>query len=602
MTDKRHFDYVQRIESPFRTMLIIGTADDGPSGELFRLRQGFRPSSVLGHNPMQQAVDQAYRAGAQDVLLYRLNGHPAKGYIDTPDTDRLLVFESHAAGSAYNQTSVDVDNHRLYISMQDGRSRSYHYADYRDLDSLVSQMRQDAFIGLLDFQTATAYGHRSFDELRRTATTVMFHGGQDEAHLHPDRADEGWPAARDTLKSRLAFALFGPSEQDMEDRVPNGDLGFVPFGTLVLTGLCHEDDWELADMLGAFGRNKAELEGYGCFSVLGTRPIPAEGLTDAYIQRLRDMPHEGESTLEADDSINTQALPGANTVTSASGVPEHRHEGQMEVVDADGFEAMESDGSTFSALGGDHIHDGQEDPIDEDEAATNDIPGENVYMDESNEWYGGDAGYADPILLDQADRWTDPQAFVAVVVGETNVAANNLGDTVSVSVAPSYAALLTQLNPADDPLNKRIPGLTQLSQHFSSASIDLLGASGYTLIARSVRRGMVPVRTSTWTRRRSSPFTSPIYARLSLALSRLVFRSLDDMVGAPLGVSPEADIRRRLRRPLQAWATDGWIRSYSIQIEPPTRRGSYRVHLSVHTYTSIHTVQSTTTLPIDEGR
>lgn len=600
MTDKRHMDYVRDVSAPFRTLLIIGTATDGPSEELFRVRPGLRPSTVLGYGPMQQAVAQAQRAGVQDIILYRLNGQPAKGNIDTPATDQLLAFESISSGSKYNQTSIHIDAHRLYISMQDGRSRAYHYADYRRLGDMVSQMKQDAFIGLLDFQTATRYDHSSFDELRAMDTTVTFYGGQDENHLHGNSAHLS-ASALSTLKERLSFALFGPSDDDAKRRIPHGDLGLVPFGVLSLAGLCHEDDWEWADMLGAFGRNKAEEEGYGCFSVLGTRPIPSEGLTDAYIDRLRQVPREEPLSGPETNDEEEETLPGEDTVVSASGVPEHRHEGRMEVVDDEGFEAMESD-PVFSVQGGDHIHDGQEQPIDEEEAANNDIPGSNVYMDKDHEWYGGDAGDAPAILISQnVRRPIDPHAFVAVVVGETATRLDDLGTIGSVSVAPSYASLLALSDPATDPLNKSIPGLTQLSQHFSASSIDLLASSGYTLIARSVRRGMVPVRTSTWTGYTASPFTSPLYARLSLALSRLVFRALDNMVGSPMDVSPEAQIRQRLQQPLEAWARDGWIRSYAITIEPPTRYGVYRVHLQISTYTSVGTVHTTTNMPLPEG-
>lgn len=260
-----------------QTLVIIGTALDGPVATPFELLEEGRAHELLGNSPLADAYLAAERVGIDRIVLYRLNGVHAEVDVTGDDGLALLNLRSVAAGEAYNDAQVTLHPTHLHVTA-DGRSRSYFFERYATTNELAAAINQDAFHGLVSFEAYSLQEQHPLTGAVLYPKEFMFSGGEDEAHLLHSRDPQGEAPTDEsvivpTLRQRLEHALFGEHTDDISDKQPNSHLGQLHASIFVLADLYLEDDPQLADILGGFCLNKTRQTEVGAIGVVGTRPV-----------------------------------------------------------------------------------------------------------------------------------------------------------------------------------------------------------------------------------------------------------------------------------------------------------------------------------------
>lgn len=289
-TTLEHFNIVnQQVVSPETTVMLVGTALDGPSGVPFQLKKSTDPYEALGFSPLAQAYDAARRVGAGTILAYRINGMPSTAVIKDMNNQEIVSFKTVSSSEIYNGISMILFPDHLYITNTTGTTRSYFFDKYPTVRDLVYGINRDAFYGLVEFQAESINEYTKLLNLVSNPTDVIFSGGQSESQLIHSRN----PLSNDhsdssiitpIIKTKIETALFGEDSRDVSEREPSSELGILPYGVIVLCDIFHDDTIHDAttntdvnagftEMLGAFCLNKTKEAGKGCIGVIGTRPI-----------------------------------------------------------------------------------------------------------------------------------------------------------------------------------------------------------------------------------------------------------------------------------------------------------------------------------------
>lgn len=281
-TTLNHFSIVNQVEStPEHTVVLVGTALDGPSNIPFSLFQEVNPYDVLGSSPLAHAYNAARRAGAQNIVAYRLNGNHSFAKVTDKFGLSLITLISVSAADRYDDIQVIKYPDHLYVEGTNGVVRNYFYDKYKTVSDLVYAINRDAHYGLLEFQAEALEPQYVLMNMVDNPTYTVFTSGSSESHLINYRDPHATRMTNPSLivpelKERLKVALFGEDLEDILERQPNSSLGAMHYGVITICDMYHDDDPELTEMLGSFCLNKTKEIGFGCVAVIGTRPIYQE--------------------------------------------------------------------------------------------------------------------------------------------------------------------------------------------------------------------------------------------------------------------------------------------------------------------------------------
>lgn len=281
------FTLVNQIETePENTVVIVGTALDGPSQVPFTLNIDADPYDVLGQSPLAHAYNAARRVGTENIVAYRLNGVHSTATLKDRNGKEVMAFQSVSAGDDYNNIQMIVYSDHLYVVGTNGAARSYFFDKYLTAVDLAYGINRDAYYGLIEINAVFLDEYYVLKGIVDDTVEVMFEGGLTEEHLITSRdplseTTTDASAIIPLLQERLEYALFGYDIQDIADRHPNNNLGMLNCGVITICDMYHDDNSDLTEILGSFCKNKTDETGYGCIGVIGTRPIypanPDEG-------------------------------------------------------------------------------------------------------------------------------------------------------------------------------------------------------------------------------------------------------------------------------------------------------------------------------------
>lgn len=272
-TTKAYFKTLEQVaNSPDNTLVLVGTALDGPSRKPFSVSTVKRVEDIIGESPLARAYISAARTGLQNIILYRINGSHAKATLPFEDVP-IMEFESVGAGIDYNNITIDVGPDKVVITCVDGTEKIYFFNNYPSAGVLADTINLDASFGLLEFNAIA--NDPTFDMTRFDDDhlyTVLFTGGDTESDLILNRTTDVTSKIA-TLETKLKEALFGGDPDDQEAGEPNSLLGLMDYGVICLVDMFHDDPAKFSKLLATFCQNKSKQGGAGCIGVIGTAPI-----------------------------------------------------------------------------------------------------------------------------------------------------------------------------------------------------------------------------------------------------------------------------------------------------------------------------------------
>jgi hypothetical protein len=221
----------------------------------------------------------ARKAGATDIILYRLNGEHATqtlngmvyDIVQGMEIERpILSLRSVAASDAYNKIRfVLAENTMTVYNEVSEVQRVYRFDQHETAKGLVDVINLDAAHGIVAFEAMVHEPNFRSMKLRELNTIVQLSGGQTEAHLIEERA-----LHIEELNQRLLTALYSELPYDQENFIINSEVGMLSIGVVSVSCLYHDDDVNLAETMGNFCYQKSIEIGQGCLSVIGASPIP----------------------------------------------------------------------------------------------------------------------------------------------------------------------------------------------------------------------------------------------------------------------------------------------------------------------------------------
>ncbi len=271
-TTQAYFKIVETVPNPDNTLVIVGTALDGPSFTPFTISPLKPITDLIGISPLAEAYSAARRAGLSDIILYRINGTHSTGAVMYGGQD-IILFRSVSANMAYNDISIDFGPDKVTVTGTTGIPRYYFFSAYPSAGKLVDILNLDALFGLIEF-TAQAIDP-SFDMSRFDVDhlyTVILDDGATDENLIPNRTTDISSVAT-TLEGNLRQALFGYDSTDQDNYEPNSTLGLMDYGVIVLADMFHDDPADFTNLLSRFCQNKGLLNGGGTIGVIGVSPL-----------------------------------------------------------------------------------------------------------------------------------------------------------------------------------------------------------------------------------------------------------------------------------------------------------------------------------------
>jgi hypothetical protein len=289
-TTLKDFKIVNQVSiAPESTLVLVGTALDGPAFTPFTLYENISPYDALGFSPLAHAYNAARRAGSTRIIAYRINGVHATAIVKDVNGNELFSLKSVSASNAYNGIHVMLYPDHLFITNTDGNTYSYFFDKYPTVNDLVYGINRDAYYGLLEFNAELINQYAPMMNAVNTQTNIIFTNGDTESNLirqrDPSSASYAWDMSgvqgvsdiNVLLKNKLQLALFGEDPDDVVARLPYGDLAILNFGVIVLADIFHDDDAEFTEMLGSFCLNKTNDFEAGCVGVIGTNNVYGTG-------------------------------------------------------------------------------------------------------------------------------------------------------------------------------------------------------------------------------------------------------------------------------------------------------------------------------------
>lgn len=304
VTTKRDLRFIDDpINNPDNTLVIVGSALNGPSRIPFQLSTTKTAGEVLGDCPLTDAYNTAVASGAPSIILYRINGEHAELTIKCVTelgSKDVLLLRTVSAADEYNSISATTFKTHIFFPATSYRSeRSYFFEDYQTIQELVYEINKDAHFGVIEFTAEILDPLFDLAEFSGAMDNTMsqFNGGATDENFILNRSIENnplIPVVTQRTKSELKRALFGEDPQDQISHIPNSMLGVLDFGIIVLADMLYEDDQELAKLLGSFCMNKQTETGNGCLGVIGTTPLLTQSEKDKAQNLISLRPVENE--------------------------------------------------------------------------------------------------------------------------------------------------------------------------------------------------------------------------------------------------------------------------------------------------------------------
>lgn len=282
---KTQFERAHNALIPESTLVLIGTALDGPSRIPFRINQNLDIHGILGDSPLSRALESASRSGSADIILYRLNGEHATCNVThtivnaetgLEQKETILSLRSVSANNDVNDILISVDGYTFTATDTQGITRTYSLGVYKTAAELAYAINRDAHYGLLEFEVISYEDHFPMNAFMGEYQFMsVFQGGSSGIELIPNRSGEqDIQPVLTNLKASLLSALFSDDVLDQEAHEINTELGLVDFGLICLVDMFHDDEgMDFAKILGNFCLSKTERLGQGCLGVIGTKPI-----------------------------------------------------------------------------------------------------------------------------------------------------------------------------------------------------------------------------------------------------------------------------------------------------------------------------------------
>ena len=278
--NKKHFQVANQTSmTADNTIVIIGPAEDGPSGIPITIDPNLNPVDVLGYSPLADAYTAVRDAGAKQIVLYRINGSYASAtlrYISEEKSFDIIKLTSVSANDKYNNIIVTVYPDYIYIDEREigGSTRYYFFEEYSTVYDLTYAINRDAYYGLISFTAEALEDELPLNQIVTGETVVYFTGGETEEQFLTRRTEgNDYSYLAELMKGRLEEALFGYDKDNQLDRIPNSTLGILQFAVALVAGAYHDEDPEITRMLGAFCMNKTKHSEAGCIGVIGTSPL-----------------------------------------------------------------------------------------------------------------------------------------------------------------------------------------------------------------------------------------------------------------------------------------------------------------------------------------
>lgn len=267
---------------PENTLMLVGTALNGPSGVPFEIKEDKDPFDVLGVSPLSNAVYAARKAGAEHIVAFRVNGTHSEAEVISSDGNHIATLRAVSATGDGDDISVMAYPTHLYVTNTDGTEMSYFFDRHKTLEELAYAINRDAQFGMLEFQCEIESGfyQKPTDDMFHEIIDIMFSGGDEDVSPIHERGPGGTFSDEDevtySLKPQIERALFGDDIKDIRARNPEGELGSIDYAVLCICDIAHEDDPEYAEMISQFAKRKTEETNMGCVAVIGTRPVILE--------------------------------------------------------------------------------------------------------------------------------------------------------------------------------------------------------------------------------------------------------------------------------------------------------------------------------------
>lgn len=613
---KQHFELVNQVyDQPDNTLMLIGSALDGPSQIPFKIRGDINPYDALGDCKMADAYYSALASGLENIILYRINGSHAEAFIKPTYREQPVIhIESVSAADEFNKVIIRVFIDHIYIIASDETGRVYSFDDYPTAADITYAINRDSEYGLVEVSAKALDPNFKMLGIVDETTDISLTGGNDEAELIPLREEN--PDISFTIsniKERLLECLFGLDKDDQADRNPNSVIGSMNYGVICLVDIFHDDDKEITEILGSFCLNKTRQLGTGTLGVIGTSPIlepTEEDIKLKYDSLMLDkgiehreyfiIPSEEEApptlnvTLEQNDTGEWEAhLNTTNFIISDEGL----YSGE-EIDYDEGYADIYIDGKKV-------------DPAYNNIYSVGDLrPGDHKVKVSLKSYdhrfflYKGEVIEKTVEVTIAGDelvkaREVDPDAlyYVQVVVGDGRL----INVDRVISNAYSYAATQALIPYHASMTNKSLSGISKIHWKFRKEDIATLSGNGYTCIVPSIRKGIVAFSSISYGKKDASVLSKPQYLRLAQNVVSALHEDLEEYIGSTYEALLQNDVQDKAEEMLEELIEDKSIKTYTFEMSFSEDRRSAVIHIGLVPFSEIEAVHSVTSVSFQEG-
>src|SRR5690606_12392661 len=182
-----------QVSATGETVLILGTAVDGPLNTPIRIRRPLEVEEIFGTYVDDEGrwnganlvlgVNQAYAGGARSIYLMRINGKYAELPLTNEDSEPQLLVRGRYPGAEYNGIAVVVTSTHMniYAPGPTAPTATYRLSDYPSYAHLLDAVNADQGTHgvVLSLDGAGEFDAVDLDTLPKTNLS----GGDDELNL-----------------------------------------------------------------------------------------------------------------------------------------------------------------------------------------------------------------------------------------------------------------------------------------------------------------------------------------------------------------------------------------------------------------------------------